>query len=473
MVLFCTWWLGVSAVSMGRKVLSDVHRASPVLFETGFWDVIIYIWAIWAVIAILAISMERSKNVVKGKASSSSMGQAVKKRKSDASQPVKKGKGKRIASSSKSEEMSDSEDDEIEAMFAEDSELEHDKWTRSIAKRGFHCERGVKVETFLYSHPIRGIIQEQNMDFVCAEVHGYMPTVVREFYTNLKENQRVETVLETSVMGRQLWITPDSIAHSLQYVRPDASDRPYPLRALIDFDAQLLTEAMCTHPAIMSGFIKKEFVPGKLKPEFALMNKIIHDQIRPKGNEKSPSREQIQFLYEVMTGKLIDYALVKWCVMRDFLQFSHESRHIPFPSLVTNLMEETGMRGAVKEKRVLPRLGPITNKTEAKSRATSIRPQSSQPSVPPPEITSSIAPAPLSTSPLKRMERRIKGWFKCILGKQKQLDRRLLRIESHIFQGEPTMADATSPDLEGESEELDDCVDEDAFSSAEDENDVA
>ena len=35
------------------------------------------------------------------------------------------------------------------------------------------------------------------------------------------------------------------------------------------------------------------------------------------------------------------------------------------------------------------------------------------------------------------------------------------------------MADATSPDLEGESEELDDCVDEDAFSSDEDEGDAA
>ena len=174
-----------------------------------------------------------------------------------------------------------------------------------------------------------------------------------------------------------------------------------------------------------------------------------------------------------MTGKLIDYALVIWCVMRYFLKFSHESRHIPFPSLVTSIVEAAGMRGAIREKKVLPRLGPITNKTEAKSRATSTRPQPSQSSVPPPGITSSIALAPLSTSPLKRMERRIKGWFKCILGKQKQLDRRLLRLESHIFQGEPAMADATSPDLEGESEELDTCVDEDAFSSSEDGDDAA
>ena len=143
--------------------------------------------------------------------------------------------------------------------------------------------------------------------------------------------------------------------------------------------------------------MKNEFVPGKLKPEYALMNKIIHDRIGPKVNEKSPSREHIQFLYEVMTGKLIDYALVIWCVMRDFLQYSHESWHIPFPSLVTCIVEEAGMRGTVREKRVLPRLGPITNKTEAKIRAASTRPQPSQPSVPPPEITSSIAPAPLST----------------------------------------------------------------------------
>ena len=155
-MLFCTWWFGVSAYGMGRKVLSDVHGVSPVLFETGFWDFLIYIWAIWAVIAILAISMARYKNIRTGKGPSSSMERAVKKRKLDSSQPVKKGKGKQIESS----ESESIDDDEIEAMFAEDSESEKEKWTRSIANRGFHCERGVKLETFLYSHPIRGIIQD-------------------------------------------------------------------------------------------------------------------------------------------------------------------------------------------------------------------------------------------------------------------------------------------------------------------------
>ena len=330
----------------------------------------------------------------------------------------------------------------------------------------------MKVDTFLFTHPIRAIIQEQNFQFVCAEVQGYLPTLVREFYTNLRENQRVDTLLETTVMGKQLKITPDSIAHSLQYVRPTAHDRPYPLRAITEFHAQLFADAMCTHPVAMRGFMRKEFVPGKLKPEYALMNKIIHDMIGPKGNEKLPSKEETQFLYEVMTGKLIDYALVIWCVMRDFLQSPTKNRHIPFPSLVTNLVEAAGMRGVVREKIILPKLGPITSQTEAKSLATSTRPQSSHPLVANPGASSSSAQGSMSTSPLKRMERRIKGWFKCILGKHKQLDHRLSSLESHIYRGEPAAEDAPPPDLEGDSEELDDCVDEDAFSSTNDGGDI-
>ena len=73
-------------------------------------------------------------------------------------------------------------------MFAEGSESEQEKWAQSIRNRGFHCDRGVKLETFLYSHPIRGVIQEQNMQFVCTEVQGYLPNVFREFYINKKEN---------------------------------------------------------------------------------------------------------------------------------------------------------------------------------------------------------------------------------------------------------------------------------------------
>ena len=107
---------------MGRKFLSDLHGASPVLMETGFWDIILCVWAIFTIIAILSISMARCKNTGKGKVPSFSMKRAVKKRKSDTSQPIKKGKGKRRDSSSEIEEVSKSDDEEIEAMFAEASD---------------------------------------------------------------------------------------------------------------------------------------------------------------------------------------------------------------------------------------------------------------------------------------------------------------------------------------------------------------
>ena len=60
----------------------------------------------FSIFSILAISMARSKNTGKGKEPSSSMERVVKKRKSDTSQTINKGKGNRRDSSSESEEAS-------------------------------------------------------------------------------------------------------------------------------------------------------------------------------------------------------------------------------------------------------------------------------------------------------------------------------------------------------------------------------
>ena len=179
LVVLCSWWIRASTVGIGRKFLSELNGASLILMEIGYWDIVLYVWS---------VSMARSKNNGKGKAPSSSMERAVKKRKTDMSRTIKKGKRKQRDSSFESKEASESEDEEIEAMFAEFSDSEQEKWAQLIAKRGFHCERGVKVDTFLFTHPIRAIIQEQNLQFVCAEVQGYLLTLVWEFYTNLREN---------------------------------------------------------------------------------------------------------------------------------------------------------------------------------------------------------------------------------------------------------------------------------------------
>ena len=73
LVVFCSLWIRASTVGMGRKFLSDLHGASPVLMEIGYWDVSLCVWAVFAIFSILAISMARSKDTGKGKAPNSSM----------------------------------------------------------------------------------------------------------------------------------------------------------------------------------------------------------------------------------------------------------------------------------------------------------------------------------------------------------------------------------------------------------------
>ena len=130
----------------------------------------------------------------------------------------------------------------------------------------------------------------------------------------------MDLLLETTVSGKQILVSPDSITRSWHYAHPITHDRPYPLRVITGFDADLFANTMCTNLVPMGCFMRKDFTPRKLKPEYALMYKVIHNMIGPKGKEKLPSKKEIQFLYEVMNGKVIDYALVILCVMRDFFE---------------------------------------------------------------------------------------------------------------------------------------------------------
>ena len=65
LVVLCSLWIRTLAVGMGRKLLSDLHGASLILMEIGYWDVVLCVWAVFAIFYILAISMARSKNTGK------------------------------------------------------------------------------------------------------------------------------------------------------------------------------------------------------------------------------------------------------------------------------------------------------------------------------------------------------------------------------------------------------------------------
>ena len=52
-------------------------------------------------------------------------------------------------------------------MFAQGSELEHEKWAQSIVNRGFHYERGVKLENF-YTLIQSGVLFKKKICSLCA-----------------------------------------------------------------------------------------------------------------------------------------------------------------------------------------------------------------------------------------------------------------------------------------------------------------
>ena len=106
----------------------------------------------------------------------------------------------------------------------------------------------MKIETYLFTHPIRAVIHDQNLQFIGEEVKGYLPSIVREFYSNLSENLNADSLSETTVLGRKLMVRPDLIVRSLHYTHPGTHDRPYPLRAITGFDEDLFANTMCTNP---------------------------------------------------------------------------------------------------------------------------------------------------------------------------------------------------------------------------------
>ena len=64
-----------------------------------------------------------------------------------------------------------------------------------------------------------------------------------------------------------------------------------------------------------------------------------------------------------MNGRLIDYGVVIWCIMRDFIKSTSEKSYILYLALVTKLLEAVDIKGPSKDKMVPPRLGPITSIT--------------------------------------------------------------------------------------------------------------
>ena len=62
--------------------MNDLESVSPILLELGFWETFVCVWSVLVIFAIVAISMARSKNTGKGKATALLWSEMLKKERS-------------------------------------------------------------------------------------------------------------------------------------------------------------------------------------------------------------------------------------------------------------------------------------------------------------------------------------------------------------------------------------------------------
>ena len=56
----CSWLVRAFAMNgMGRKVLNDLERVSPIMLEMGLWEICVCVGVVLAMFSILVISMAR------------------------------------------------------------------------------------------------------------------------------------------------------------------------------------------------------------------------------------------------------------------------------------------------------------------------------------------------------------------------------------------------------------------------------
>ena len=100
-----------------------------------------------------------------------------------------------------------------------------------------------------------------------------------------------------------------------------------------------------------------------LKEECALINKIVHYNLRPKGSEKAPTVSEMQMVFELLKGKEINTPGEIYLVLKEFKEKTHLHGGLPFASMVTTFCVESGVKLGNQEGWENPAFGPITTKT--------------------------------------------------------------------------------------------------------------
>ncbi|KAH7841925.1 hypothetical protein Vadar_001593 [Vaccinium darrowii] len=250
----------------------------------------------------------------------------------------------------------------------EEERIEKEKWVKQMKTRGFNCERQVDLRK-MEDHPAVQSIVRQGLRFFFEERGMYRKKMVKTFYENMVVHKPEREII-SMVRGQRVVVTPDSIAEYLHYRRPDPDSITYPRRTWekpLNEQVHILTDDLTSYDAE-----NETYVAGRLREKYRALNKILHCNLTPFSNEKTPSKEDGEKL--VVFGSetdVVDWARRIWNGIKSFRERGGARGKIPFPLMISALCEKAKCKPASGDDLVPGSLGPITAGSWNKSKSLS------------------------------------------------------------------------------------------------------
>ncbi|KAH7859571.1 hypothetical protein Vadar_002726 [Vaccinium darrowii] len=250
----------------------------------------------------------------------------------------------------------------------EEERIEKVKWVKQMKTRGFNCERQVDLRK-MEDHPAVQSIVRQGLRFFFEERGMYRKKMVKTFYENMVVH-KLEREIISMVGGQRVVVTPDSIAEYLHYRRPDPDSITYPRRTWVkplNEQVHILTDDPSSYDVG-----NETYVVGRLKEKYRALNKIMHCNLTPFINEKTPSKEDGELM--VVFGSetdVVDWARRIWNGIRIFRERGGARGKIPFPLMISALCEKAKCKPASGDDLVPGSPGPITAGSWNKSKSLS------------------------------------------------------------------------------------------------------
>ena len=208
----------------------------------------------------------------------------------------------------------------------------HIKWEKKVDKKAFVIERRVDVGK-LGTGECFGAMINSKLEYMDTAFAGYLPNFVRQFLKSMELVKTLGEQITAMVNGTKVRVDEYIIAKALGYT-PVARERiTYPrsqdVPLVIPYDQLVLRGE-----AVVEGTT----TVGNLNGEAGMLNKIMHYNIFPRGDEKMLGRKEMELLWVIWSpNEGMNIAQFIYSQMRRYPEESTVKAVIPYPCLITKI----------------------------------------------------------------------------------------------------------------------------------------